>query len=112
MSFHLQPHSSIEALLDYVVGVSAALKAKEELATAATPWEELRRDLKQARDERDESRYVRIQASARVRVVDADWDEQVGALSGRAFLAADKQASKPPYAPLFGAVTAADARRL
>jgi hypothetical protein len=45
-------------------------------------------------------------------VRDVVWDGLVGELSGRAFLAAGKDAKKLPYVLLFGTVTAKAAKRL
>ena len=47
-----------------------------------------------------------------MRLRDAQWDRAVTDLSGRAFLAAGKDAGKSPYAPLFGTLPASAATRL
>lgn len=112
MAYSLPESISYEGLIDYVTGVSAGLKAVPELAPLAASWDQRKLALRADRDARDDSRGKVIECSKVVEVRDAVWDKAVTDLSGRAFMAAAKDASKAPYAPLFGAVPAATATRL
>lgn len=112
MRYGLQETSSLERLLALATGVIAALEAKPETAEQAAPWKELKTQLRGARDARDDDRDAVYAAAARVRVLDAEWDAAVTDLSGRAWLAAGKDARTEPYASLFGSVKASDAVRL
>lgn len=105
------PTWSIESLLAYIVGVDAGLGAEEETAPLACPFHELVPRCRGERDRRDDARYAAACCEAVQRVVDAQWDAQLGTISGTAYLAADKRDDQTPYVELFGAVKAADAQK-
>ena len=112
MSYSLPESTSLEGMIDYTTGVSAGLKAVTELVPLSAPWDARKLALRAARDDRDDARAKVIECSKVVDVRDTVWDKAVTDLSGRAYFAAGKDASKPPYAPLFGTVTAAAATKL
>jgi hypothetical protein len=112
MSYHIDTGSSLERLIEYSVGVEAGLEAHAELAAHGTTWRERRALLRGLRDARDEARYAWVRAASKLKVVDVDWDAIVTDLSGRAYLAAGKDAAADPYLTLFGTVKASDAVKL
>ena len=112
MAYALPETISFEGMIDYVTGASAGLKAVPELAPLAAPWDQRKLALRADRDARDDARGRVLECSKVVDVRDTIWDKAVTDLSGRAYLAAGKDASKVPYAPLFGTVPAATATKL
>lgn len=112
MSYAQPSDASLESVIDYVVGVIAVLQATPELAALAPPWHKLRDNLLKARDDRDQKRWKLLGAQRKVGVLDVKWDAAVGDLSGRAFLAAGKDAKAHPYADLFSPLVADDLKRL
>ena len=92
MSYLLPQNWSLESLLDYNARVSASLGAMAGLQESLRRWNELRDRTRSARDERDNDRWAVLSASAVVDLQDALWDHAVTDLSGRAFLAAGKDA--------------------
>lgn len=112
MSYQLPEAASLETLLDYATDVIAGLEAVPELAGLAAPWRTLRDGLRTDRDARDEARATLRGAQRKASVLDMLWDRALVDLSGRAFLAAGKNAGNEPYASLFGTVSAADATKL
>ena len=112
MAYSLPETISLEGMIDYITGVSAGLKAMPGLAPLAESWGQRKLALRADRDARDDARGTVIECSKVVEVRDTIWDKAVVDLSGRAFFAAGKDASKPPYAPLFGTVPAATATKL
>ena len=111
MSYPQRPSASLEALIDYVVSVIAGLEAIG-LDVLAAPWLALLQTLRSNRDSRDDARFALLRAQRKFNVRDAQWDEAISDLSGRAYLAAGKDAKALPYQALFGGVTANDARNL
>ncbi len=112
MSYRQPAAASLETLVDYATAAIAGLQALPGLAEFAKPWLDLRQKLLAGRDARDVDRWALLGAQRKVQVLDAAWDAAIGDLSGRAFLAAGKDAGKPPYAQLFGTITATDAKKL
>ncbi len=112
MAYTLPETIPYEGMIDYITGTAAGLKAVPELAPLAAPWDERKLALRAARDARDDARARVLECSGVVEVRDTIWDKAVIDLSGRAYLAAGKDASKIPYAPLFGTVPAATATKL
>lgn len=112
MAYTLPETIPFEGMIDFITGASAGLKSIPELAPLAVAWDQRKLTLRAARDARDDARAKVIECSKVVDVRDTVWDKAVTDLSGRAFLAAGKDASKPPYAPLFGTVPAATATKL
>jgi hypothetical protein len=112
MSYHIDSGSSLERLIEYSVGVEAGLEAHEGLADHGTTWRNRRGVLRDLRDARDEARYAWVRAASKLKVIDVDWDAIVIDLSGRAYLAAGKDAAAEPYRTLFGSVKASDAVKL
>ena len=111
MSYRVKPDWSLEALIDYLVAVYAAVNAQEELAELAPPFAELKAKARGARDRRDELRYAAIEARAVAAVRDTAWDDTVGDLSGAAYLVSGKDDQAPPYSILFGNIKADEMRR-
>lgn len=112
MSYDIRDSSALEALREYGQGVIAALEARDALKPSAAPWHALDAKLRAARDTRDEARFARVRTIRRYGVVKADFFDALTKVSGHAYLLADKDASKPPYATLFKHRTAAEMRDL
>lgn len=111
MGLALDRSSSLEKLLAYVPGVIAGLKALD-LKSIAASWEEMKQELRTARDERDDDRDAETETSVVVQVKDAEFDHSVSDLSGDAFHASDRNANNDPYNHLFGRVKADDIKSM
>lgn len=112
MSYRMPASASLDHLIDHAVGVIAAVQATDEFSGNAQMWLDLRAKLLAARDHRDGLRWALAGAQRKVDYRDVRWDAAILDLSGRAFLAAGKDAAASPYADLFGAISGAGLRNL
>lgn len=110
MPYSIDRSQSLESLHDYLVGVEAGLLAMEQTQDLGPKWAHKQVEVKKLREERDEARKAVIGAQARVKVLDTRWDMVVAKISDRAYSLAGKDADVAPYEPLFGAVTAQEAK--
>lgn len=112
MSFQIPDNASFDRLVEYSTGVIASLEAIEETRSLSPKWLELRTKITDMRSEWEKANWNLIGASARVHVCDSRWDDQVVEISGRAWLAAHKDAKIEPYKSLFGTIKANDLIRM
>ena len=112
MAKRVQPTSSYEVMIRYIVAVGAALVAIPKLADLAAPWLQRIREFQGYRDLRDDVVFAWIRSIAQFRVADLDWDTLIAQASKDALHAAGGDSDASPFEPLFGTVKARDAKQL
>jgi len=112
VAYNLPDSWSLEAILDYLWAVQAGLEADPQLAPHAAAWLALEERLTAERATRDAARKALVKAAAVQRRRDLGWDQVMKALGTQSFADAQRNAKKPPYSVLFGAIRPSDATKL
>ncbi len=111
MGYKLAETTSLEGLIEYGIGVQAALEASEGLEALSKPSQSAESKCEAARADRDAARKAVIKASAKVRVARRAWSQTLTGVSARSFELANKNARQEPHNTLFGSTTAAQAKK-
>lgn len=128
MSYSIPNTWSLEKIRAYVVKVTGALVALNELGKLklegmeplcgswlpqlVEQWRKEQAAVVKARDARDAARDLVVERNAVVAVYDMQWDATVGQMSSLAFLLAKSRANQDPYKTLFGSVKATALQKL
>jgi len=101
MAHTLSPSTSHARLRSYCVQVEAGLEAVPELAGQAEAWRSVREEVVAHRAVAEAGNDGLVKARAVHRVHDTTWDARYTEGSGLAYLLANKDAKKEPYATVF-----------
>ena len=103
--------TSYGRLRQYTAQVEGGLRARaKDLAPHAPAWSAMKDRIVAERAERELADDAALQATARARVEDADFDSALGDVSSKSYELADKQADQEPYVTLFGKIPAKRAK--
>lgn len=112
VSYQIPDTWSLEATVDYLWAVQAALEADPALISLSATWVAFEERVAAERQTRDAARKGLIKAASLQRRADLVWDKTVKRIGTRSFSDAERDAKKAPYALLFGGLRPSDATRL